>query len=315
MDSENSAALESPLSYRLTLYVFGTVIFVLVLFMNLMLFVLVVRYPRLRTPPTVPVVSWGVLDLVAGLLLLSLMALDHLATTPRTSYHLCKFWACLQIFPLLASSTHLFILALDRYVAVMWPLRYAVIVSGRRMQCYLAFTWIYGLLMACIPLVWNWRDDTGEQRFCNMSLFPRYYPALPLLHTVGMVTGTFVIFFKIFTHIRRHQRQVHVTHTLTQEQLMADHKVAKVFLLVGVIFVVTWFPYLLTWFLTMVLKSPSDTLWMCLLISYLVGTTNSASKMVVYCIFHDDIQTSIKELYAGKPNMPVQRSIRGTCGP
>lgn len=310
MDVHNDSALLNSWYYRLTLYVFGTVVFVLILFTNITLFVLVVRYPRLRTRTTLPVVSWAILDLAASLILLSLMAFSHLSTTLSTTYYLCVFWACMQIVPIVASSLHLFLIAMDRYIAVMWPLRYACMLSYRRLVAYTGGTWFYSLLLCCIPLAWVGAHD--QDQYCTMTIFPRYYPILPLLHCIVLASTTLALFARVFTHIRRHQRQVHVTYTLTQEQLMADRKMTRVFFYVIIMFLITWLPFQITWFLTVIISDPSETLWLALIVSYLVGMTNSASKIVLYFIFHDDIQTSLKELYSRKPRQPIisQPSVR-----
>ena len=90
-----------------------------------------------------------------------------------------------------ASVTNLCALTLDRYVAIVHPLRYVTIMKPRRVGCLIAAAWAVAALR---PLVFT--ENSTPRRMVGMTLYQ-------ILPCIGLVITT----ARILTIVRRHSKQ------------------------------------------------------------------------------------------------------------
>ncbi|GLG98189.1 Octopamine receptor beta-2R, partial [Gryllus bimaculatus] len=112
-------------------------------------------------------------------------------------------WLCLSRF-FFISNSHLTsaysmaAIAVDRYVAVVYALRYREIMSFRRSTALLLGAWLFPLLTSCIQLWWNeWRPGVA----CELeTVLP-----VPLVMGVGALSHLVLLSVVGVTHYRIHR--------------------------------------------------------------------------------------------------------------
>ncbi len=295
-----------PFAYRLVLYVFGTPLVVLNFVGNFLFIALVMKYPRMKSRVTVLALSWIGLDFLAGLVLIIQMTVVQVQWSIKDSPALCLLWVSLQIAPLLISSSHMAVLSVDRYISIKFPLQYQDSMSYKRLKIYLICIWGYSTLLSCVPFLWH-DGHRNEQAQCSIFVLQRYYNLLYIfLHLVPIICLCVTLYVRILIHTRRHERQVHVTNTITQEQFLAEKTLCNVFLTVTILFIITWLPFIICSMVRIGTPHISQTLQMALLCTWLLGYSNNASKMFVYYALHADMRQCIKEA-VGPEKIQVRR--------
>lgn len=305
--------LPVPMTYRIVVYVVGSPLAAFILTANILLLLLLCRYPKLQTKTSLMMRSWAFADLLTGLLLVVLLAVVSIDWPFVDNKYWCLLWLSLNMIPLLLSCSHVVFLALDRYMAIKFPSRYPDGISHVKLRLYLGLAWVYALLLSFLTYLWHASEAVIDGQ-CSFVLYHKYYNLLILLlHCIPCVCLAVLLYAKSFLHVRRHERQVHVTHTLAQDQFLADHKTTKIFFFATVVHTLTWCPYFIALMVRLGHPSMYLSLYLATTIGLLVGFTSSAGKLVIYFWKHDDIRESMKDLC--QSNKPVRVQSRACSRP
>uniref|UniRef100_A0AC35TZU2 G_PROTEIN_RECEP_F1_2 domain-containing protein n=1 Tax=Rhabditophanes sp. KR3021 TaxID=114890 RepID=A0AC35TZU2_9BILA len=124
---------------------------VIVIFGNFMVIVAVMLRRRLRTATGYLILSLAVADLLVGMLILPFsMANEILNNFWIFGETWCTFWLTVDIWMSTASIWNLVAISIDRYIAIIKPLNYPMIVTKFRARCIVAAVWI-GSFIICSP--------------------------------------------------------------------------------------------------------------------------------------------------------------------
>ncbi len=149
----------------------------------------------------------------------------------------------------------LFILNLDRYVAVTRPLYYQSLVSNCNIMMLVLIAWVFSFTFTCFNafLPYQRAFYKYDYRFC---FFDPYTDEIVdiigivfvFLLVVCPITATIVIYAKIYNIAKFHAEHIASLEQnlrgLAEKQRKLDTKAAKAFLLVTVGFVLAWLPFL-----------------------------------------------------------------------
>ena len=129
------------------------VFFVFILKINGGVILLITCYSSLRKTSNIILASLAVSDFLVGLVGIPLLVICSNAT------HLtlvCN--SSITFFEFMAKSTvlHITVMTCDRYIYIMWALRYRDIVNRSRVLIVLAITWIISLCQSLVRLSWSW---------------------------------------------------------------------------------------------------------------------------------------------------------------
>ena len=129
------------------------VFFVFILKINGGVILLITCYSSLRKTSNVILASLAVSDFLVGFvgipLLVTCSSATHLTLVCNSS---------ITFFEFMAKSTvlHITVMTCDRYIYIMWALRYRDIVNRSRVLIVLAITWIISLCQSLVRLAWTW---------------------------------------------------------------------------------------------------------------------------------------------------------------
>lgn len=131
------------------------IISILMILGNGVLILVTLRNKNLRTVTNFFVASLALCDLLMGCLVIPLVVLAEEGLLGR-SPQVCLAVFCLTISNLLVSCLMLMAIAVERFVAIVCPLRHHALSTGRNAAMVITFCWTYSILVGCLPLAgWN----------------------------------------------------------------------------------------------------------------------------------------------------------------
>ena len=122
---------------------------------------------------------------------------------------LCSVIYALMVFTTSASTNALLIITIDRYLIIVWPLRYFTLTSFPRSELVVAFGWIIALLGASLPVL-NIFGRLHLTDICSFGgIFSPGYIALVFSLTYAIpLIAMLLMYLKIGLIAKKHRRQI-----------------------------------------------------------------------------------------------------------
>ena len=159
----------------------------------------------LQTVSNMALASLAVADAMTGCLQLIFGAIpsDLEDKLPRYLLHVG-----LPMFPIYAAQLHTLIIAVERYIAVMHPLRYSAIWTPTRVACIIAGIWAVCALLTCSILIWGtiWDEPSHGNMLGVRALLT------PMSVYVVLVTTVAVLYGSILLVARKQRLQIQAVH-------------------------------------------------------------------------------------------------------
>lgn len=168
-------------SYKLSLFICGILLCLLILVLNSLTLITIVKTRRLHSITNILIANLSASDFLSGvaflypciLNLLTINALESydsylytLACNIRQYYYLCLAGYSPMITSMLSSMLTLTLLAFEKYMAILHPYLYERIVNERRYVCYLSIlvTWTVSILVSALPIMgWNEHNKVNQK--------------------------------------------------------------------------------------------------------------------------------------------------------
>lgn len=207
--------------------------------LNLPVLCVVIRM-KPRRPSYVLVGNLAAADLLVGIVLVV-----QLLPAPSIKYS-CLVAISLIVLSWLCSFLGTLIIASDRLLVVLRPLRHKALVTTKRVFRFLGLMWVLGAVWAFLPTfglnVWF------EGSACNFYVLPLWYVlATASWYVLVMVitAGLYVFLFYSYRKDAHITRKMFETHRSMSQESEREHSIrlAKALLLVTCAFVVCWTPF------------------------------------------------------------------------
>ncbi|XP_071804466.1 adenosine receptor A2a-like [Asterias amurensis] len=289
---------------------------------NLLLSGLVISKRELRDNINYFVLSLAAVDLLTALLIMPLQSY-HSAVEVTITDALCVTINVLAVMAALASVVSLLFVTVDRYLAISRPLRYVMLVTGRRVLSAIACVWLYAAgvsLLIIIPDEVGVEPPIGTMNMtspCNMaSLVGVPYGYFLLCNFFIPIPAMLFMYAHIFLIARRHAKAIHdvrrascMNPDLPQPSLMKQEvRIA------AVLFVITAYS-LTSWMATIAILAVlrySPEYEFELTITYkIVFYANAAINPFLYIFHHKKLRTYFVAMVRGK----LSRVPPGTVAP
>lgn len=146
--------------------------------------------------------SLAVADLLVGVLVVPLSVYPTLVHHWMYGDVLCKASGYLGSVLWTASVYTLMWMSVDRYVAVRKPIRYEVVQTRTRIQCWVAVSWVSALMLCCPPLL-GWRgggasyDKEAAVCLLDWNVMPAYAATL-----ASLILGSFYHLEMLVFHLK-----------------------------------------------------------------------------------------------------------------
>uniref|UniRef100_A0A336MPC1 Octopamine receptor beta-2R n=1 Tax=Culicoides sonorensis TaxID=179676 RepID=A0A336MPC1_CULSO len=140
------------------------------IFGNLLVIISVVRVRKLRIITNYFVVSLALADIAVALLAMSFNFSVQITGRWLLNSFMCDVWNSLDVYFSTASILHLCCISVDRYYAIVKPLKYPINMTKRVVAVMILLSWLFPALLSFVPIFGGWY--TTEENRENLRLHP-----------------------------------------------------------------------------------------------------------------------------------------------
>nr|7UL3_A Chain A, Histamine H2 receptor [Homo sapiens] len=252
---------------------------------------------RLRNLTNCFIVSLAITDLLLGLLVLPFSAIYQLSCKWSFGKVFCNIYTSLDVMLCTASILNLFMISLDRYCAVMDPLRYPVLVTPVRVAISLVLIWVISITLSflSIHLGWNSRNETSKGNHTTSKC------KVQVNEVYGLVDGLVTFYLPLlimcvcYTLMILRLKSVRLL-SGSREKDRNLRRITRLVLVVVAVFVICWFPYF-TAFVYRGLRGDDAINEVLEAIVLWLGYANSALNPILYAALNRDFRTGYQQLF------------------
>ena len=288
--SSQGANFERRLDHYHSLVVI--IISLLTVFGNSLTITAVVTTRYLQQKRNVLIVSLAVADLLVGLcgIVLAIMRLTYLKGGNGIVIH-----GLLHSLLGRASNMHLCIMAVERYIAISYPLHFHILVTPRRLAVSILFIWVCTFAVTLTSLIWHFSSQEPSYQSPSPLILYRISVNFCLYLVIGC--SILVLYLKILSVVRR-QAQATAAGTNVREIGSNRIKGTKLILFVIMAYLVTGAPYFITVWLY--IYFPSYALLIASTCTSFISRLNSIINTLLYAYVSSEFRRAYRRLLCMK---------------
>ncbi len=140
-------------------------IILLAILSNLLVVISVFRYHKLRHINNYFLVSLAVADLLVACFAMTFNATVEITGQWNFGYRICDLWNSLDVHFSTVSTLHLCCIAVDRYFAIVRPLKYTTYMTVKVAACMIGVAWTAPTLISFLPIFLGWYTTAEHQQW------------------------------------------------------------------------------------------------------------------------------------------------------
>ncbi|XP_053619448.1 octopamine receptor beta-2R isoform X1 [Plodia interpunctella] len=299
---------------------------------NLLVIVSVMRHRKLRVITNYFVVSLAFADILVAMVVMpfnfSVQFNDGLWVFGEV---ICDLWNSSDVYFTSTSILHLCCISVDRYYAIVKPLKYPIKMTKKMAFVMLAATWLSPITISYVPIFMGWYTTSDyiqnrQQQECKFIVNKPYAvisSSISFWIPCTIMIFTYLAIFKEANrqekalHARagnamlmhRHSREVgdkngalHINaNTPTKDRnilkMKREHKAARTLGIIMGAFILCWLPFFLYYISTSLCDS-CDCPDVVTVIMFWTGYFNSALNPIIYAYFNRDFRNAFKNTLA-----------------
>ena len=228
--------------------IIGILMALVIVLLNSWVFILVAKKRSLRSPTNFFLVGLAVSDFLTGLISLPLSITCNIFQEHGMCFTTIYIW----MFTSFLAVSHISAVTADRFIAIIFSLRYPQIVTKRRSYIALGFVWVSSLLVSLMQLWWlkpsNYdpHESVPEDQRQNEVAFSIACFVVYLGIPVAFMAFTYLM---ILREVRRQSRRefLNVPADVKEQRQWRkrEGKAASIFLVMFLTHVMCWLPFFL----------------------------------------------------------------------
>nr|CAI5827106.1 unnamed protein product [Callosobruchus analis] len=135
--------------------IMGTII-IASIFGNLLVIVSVMRHRKLRIITNYYVISLALADMLVAMFAMTFNASVQIYERWLFGYFMCDVWNSLDVYFSTSSILHLCCISVDRYYAIVKPLKYTLTMTKKVVALMILNTWISPAIISFLPIFKGW---------------------------------------------------------------------------------------------------------------------------------------------------------------
>ena len=245
---------EDELGSGFTISGLACIFFIMIscLFGNILVCIASVKFSYLHSYSEQFIVSLALSDIMVAVFVLP-FDIIYWFTFPRWPLggDICNLWNALFFLSLTASVLNLTSVSIDRYLAVVYPLRYTIWMTSKVAKSMIASVWVYSFGIAI--LIFFLLDPPQDETY-SFDLNPFVHGFLIIGNVIVPFIIMIILYSKIYTIARRHARRVGVGGVTSSNAALSltssrtnsfgrELKIARTLGIVVLCFVICWLPF------------------------------------------------------------------------
>ena len=268
--------------------------FVVNVFGNTTIIVAISKYPWLKHNMYVALQTLAVADLLMSVPIFLLCVRKYTAhLMPGVLYNFIFFW---QIPSGMGASYHVTLVAMERFVAVVFPFQYKAYVTPRLIWICSGVTWILALLVS-IPGIF-----LSFSKYLNMTLSPAgFQVANSFANLVGYFSVAIILLFlngKVILTARMQRKKIESNpHTNGNNKRNPGlNRATQLMVIVVGVFLLLWAPFTASTIATLILQRSNPSLELLRTFGLGIGKYNSSVNFLIYTAFNRKLRLAFKKL-------------------
>lgn len=263
--------------------IIGILMALIIVLLNSWVFVLVAKKRSLRTPTNFFLVGLAASDFLTGLISLPLSITCNIFQEHGMCFTTIYIW----MFTSFLAVSHISAVTADRFIAIMFSLRYPQIVTKHRSYIALGFVWVSSLLVSLMQLWWlrpaNYdpHESVPEDQRQNEVAFSIACFVVYLGIPVAFMAFTYLM---ILREVRRQSRRefLNVPADVKEQRQWRkrEGKAASIFLVMFLTHVMCWLPFFLLRY-----QQAYDAFFLPMWAEYMFGYLRFASSFLNPCFY------------------------------
>ncbi|XP_045898746.1 somatostatin receptor type 5-like isoform X1 [Micropterus dolomieu] len=301
--SNNISDVPAPMPFDVVTAVVYTIVFIMGLLGNTLVIYVVVRYAKMKTVTNMYILNLALADE------LYILGIPFLGTNSVLSYwpygdFFCKVCMTADAMSQFASTFCLTVMSIDRYLAVVHPIRSAKWRKPRVAKTFNGILWVVSFLIVLPVTIYSHVQE--ELNTCNITWpEPReLWSIVFILYTsiLGFF-GPLVVICLCYLLIVIKVRSASVRAGLTRRR-RSERKVTRMVVIIVLVFVLCWLPFFTTNIVNLIHIIPENKTTAAVYFFLVILTyVNSCANPVLYGFLSDNFKQSFqKVLCVHKPN-------------
>ncbi|CAG9809871.1 unnamed protein product [Chironomus riparius] len=205
----------------ITVFTASIMIFIIVaaIFGNLLVIISVMRVRKLRIITNYFVVSLALADIMVAMMAMTFNFSVQFTGRWLFGPLVCDLWNSLDVYFSTASILHLCCISVDRYYAIVKPLKYPINMTKRKVAIMILITWISPALLSFVPIFAGWYTTKDhliyqETHLTECSFIVNTYYAVVSSSISFWIPCTIMLFmyYAIFREANRQEKQLAMRH-------------------------------------------------------------------------------------------------------
>ncbi|XP_039979419.1 somatostatin receptor type 5-like [Xiphias gladius] len=301
--TNNFSDVPGPMPFSVVTAVIYTIVFIVGFLGNTLVIYVVIRYAKMKTVTNMYILNLALADE------LYILGIPFLGTNSALSYwpygdFFCKVCMTADTMSQFSSTFCLTVMSIDRYLAVVYPIRSAKWRKPQVAKVFNGMVWVVSFLIVLPVTIYSHVQE--EFNTCNISWpEPRDLWSIVFILCTSIL-GFFVPLFVIslcYLLIVIKVRSAGVRAGLTKRR-KSERKVTRMVVIIVLVFVLCWLPFFITNIVNLIYIIPeSETSATVYFFLVILTYVNSCANPILYGFLSDNFKQSFqKVLCFHKPN-------------
>ncbi|KAL3864424.1 hypothetical protein ACJMK2_006108 [Sinanodonta woodiana] len=306
-----SATPEDPyFGYSVAERVIIGIILVTIIFLaisgNILVCIAVFTDRRLKHLNNLFLVSLAIADLLVAGVVMTFAVVNDISGTWMFGSVFCNIWVSSDVMCSTASILNLCVISLDRYIHIRDPLKYARLMTWKKVAAMIAFVWIMSVIISFLPIHLGWHRNNSQQPpdKCILEISGTYAIVSSTISFYIPCIVMLALYCKLYMYARQQVKSI--KSTLVGNHLqdsknsgkgtsskVSDHKAAVTLGIIMGVFLFCWLPFFILNLIEAYCRCAPIILFQ--ILTWL-GYVNSCLNPIIYSIFNQEFRSAFKKI-------------------
>ncbi|XP_051539108.1 trace amine-associated receptor 13c-like [Myxocyprinus asiaticus] len=282
------------------MYVFVSLLSAWTVFLNLLVIISISHFKKLHTPTNMLILSLAVTDLLVGLFVIPVEGIKIIETCWYFGHNFCGIFILTIALLFSASLSNLVCIAVDRFIAVCYPLLYPQTITMTKTILIICLCWFCSLTYNITIVISNgYFDKLNKTDICygQCSIVANFAWRVTdlflsfMFPCIGIITLYLRVFYIVHQQVKVINSLVKFGKCVTESSVRRKSE-SKAALTLGIIVII----YLLCWIPYYILSVTYDATNAFTIVNFLTWTlyVNSGLNPLIYALFYSWFKLSVK---------------------